>query len=387
MRSATAPNLILPNGFEANFTLGFIKGLVANKVTVLVLSCDDTEGKLKAAGIPSINVRGSLDENRAVGEKVRNLLRYYARTMLLLYRYRGGTVHFTGILDARRILLEGLLLHLWARLTAARYIYTVHNVLPHGRDQSRFFRRFYRVAYRVPHLLVVHVPSARDQLIKEFRIPADRILLSSIGLNEEMPITSLTRAEARRKLGLGENEKVILSFGRIDEYKGLDLLIAAFDELTLAEMRLVVAGPFGDSNYRRRILDAMSRARRTVQISLHEGFVPNEEGEVFFKAADVLCLPYRNIYQSGLVFLAPRFGLPIVSTNVGSMSEFIAEDTGVIAQTNDVAGIRDALRLFFERIDRFQRDRIAAHAQKYRWSEICRQLVPFYVVQPDRAVA
>ena len=163
MRASQGSILIIPNGFEANFTLGLLKGLTANGLHLLVLSCDDTAPKLDAAGIPHTNVRGSLSENRSTPEKARNLIGYYLRSMYLLYRHRGGSVHFTGILDARRILADGLLLHLWARLTAARYIYTVHNVLPHGRDRSRFFRSFYRIAYRIPHHLIVHTSAARGR--------------------------------------------------------------------------------------------------------------------------------------------------------------------------------------------------------------------------------
>lgn len=371
-------NIIIPNGFEPNFTLGFLKGLIANKVEFLVLSCDETEAKLNAAGIPNINVRGSLSEDRPVAEKIANLLRYYSRTMYLLFRNRGRTAHFTGILDARRILIDGFLLHLWARLTAGRYVYTVHNVLPHGCDHSRAFRWFYKLAYRVPHVLLVHTSAARSQLMEEFGVPGEKIHLTCLGLNEEMPITSLSCSEARARLGFGDREKLILSFGRIDEYKGLDLLIEAFDLLELEDARVVVAGPFGDSDYRKRILLQVSRAKRTAHITLHERFIPNEEGEVFFKACDVLCLPYRNVYQSGLVFLGPRFGLPIVSTDVGSMREFVEGDMGVIAKTNDARGISEGLNEFFASSHRFRREHIAAKARGYRWDDICRALVTLY---------
>lgn len=381
------PNVIVPNGFEANFTLGFLKGLTANGVSLVVLSCDDTASKLDRADIPHINVRGSLKEDRPLAQKIINLARYYLRTMALLFRHKGGTVHFTGILDKRRILIDGLLLHLWARLTAKRYVYTVHNVLPHGREKSRFYRAFYRLAYRVPHVLIVHTPAARAQLLREFDVPAKKIHLSSLGLNEEMPITSLTSDEARRRLGFRAEDKVILSFGRLDEYKGVDLLVAAFDQLPIAEARLLIAGPFGNATYRGRVLDGIATARRSDDIQLHEGFVSNEEGEVFFKASNVLCLPYRNIYQSGLVFLAPRFGLPIVTTDVGSMREFIGEDMGLIARSNDVPGIRDALTAFFGRQENFQKEHIQQVGRKYRWETICRSLLPYYQSAPETVLA
>jgi glycosyltransferase involved in cell wall biosynthesis len=372
-------NIILPNGFEPNYTLGFVKGLAANGVELLVVSCDTTEPRLRAAGIPQVNLRGSSSETRPPWEKVRNVLTYYVRTLLLLLRERNGTVHFTGLLDNRRIFLDLLFLHIPAALTAKRYVYTVHNVLPHGCTGSRFFQAIYRFVYSLPDVLLVHTRGSRAQLLEQFEVPERKLRLSSIGLNEEMALTKLTRSEARTRLGFGEAEKLILYFGKIDEYKGLDLLIEAFNELPLRDSRLVVAGSFGEgAAFRERILRAIATSPRRADIHFNEGFIPNEQGEVFFKACDVLCLPYRNIYQSGLIFLGARFGIPIIATDVGSLRDFVEGELGIVTRTNDVRGICQALQEFFAAPDLFRRAEITAKGQKYRWAEICRELVPLY---------
>jgi len=371
-------NIIITNGFEANFSVGFARGLAANGVELCVVSCDETASRLTAAGIANLNLRGSLAEGRPSWMKLCNLIRYYARLLLLLIRNRGATVHFTGIFRNELILWEGLFLNLCFRLLAGRYLYTVHNILPHSRGQSRFYRWIYRRIYQVPHMLLVHTRLARQQLIVEFGVLEHKIQLTSIGLNEEMPITGMTAAEARDRLGFGEEERCILFFGKIEEYKGLDLLLAAFDRLALAEARLVIAGAFRNSTYRTGILEQLQQMRRRKDVHLHERFIPNEEAEIFFKVCNVICLPYRSIYQSGLLFLGPRFGIPIVTTDVGSLREFVGEGFGIVTQTNDAAGIADALGILLGEPDQFPRAEIANRAQKYKWTNICRELVPLY---------
>jgi glycosyltransferase involved in cell wall biosynthesis len=109
-----------------------------------------------------------------------------------------------------------------------------------------------------------------------------------------------------------------------------------------------------------------------------EGFMINEEVAVWFKACDVVVMPYRNIYQSGVVFLCLRFGVPIVATNVGSLSEYIDGDSGIITETNDPAGIAAGLDRFFAERTRFHREDIARKAAKYGWAQQCAAITHLY---------
>jgi glycosyltransferase involved in cell wall biosynthesis len=235
----------------------------------------------------------------------------------------------------------------------------------------------YRQIYRLPDRIIVHTPAARQQLVQGFGVPPDRIRTASIGLNEEAAVTGITRAEARERLGLG-SERVVLFFGKAEPYKGLDLLVRAHARPESPESTLLISCWFPGADYRRSVLDAIARSPRRDRIRLHEGFAANAEIEIFFKAADVLVLPYRHIYQSGVVFLCWRFGLPIVATDVGSLRETIEPDAGVIAPAATAEAIAGALQRFFDRRAGFRRERIAARAQRYRWEVICRDLVPLY---------
>jgi glycosyltransferase involved in cell wall biosynthesis len=371
-------NIIVTGGFEANFVVGFAKGLAANGVEFTVVSCDATESRLADAGIPNVNLRRSLDGHRPLLAKFKNLFRYYIRLLLLLFSNRGGTVHFIGIFRNKLILWDGLILNLCFRLLAGRYLYTVHNVLPHNRERSRFYRWIYRWIYRIPHILLVHTERGREQLIQEFGVSRDRIHLTSIGLNEEMPVTSLTRSEARHRLGFEGNQQLILFFGKIDHYKGLDLLLTAFESLPFPNTRLIVAGGIRSPEFGKSIRLQLETMSRRAHVHFFERFIPNEEAEVFFKASDVLCLPYRQIYQSGLVFLGPRFGIPMISTDVGALREFIGDTLGLVTRTNNPAGLADALKEFLSAPEKFSSTEILNRGRQFQWANVCRGLVPLY---------
>lgn len=364
-------NLLIPNGFEPNYTIGFARGLADNGVQFTVVSSDETEVRFSAAGIPQANLRGSQDPRRPAWRKAANLGRYYLLLLWMIVRYRGRTIHFNGLLSSRIILIDGLILPIWLRLWAGRYIHTAHNAVPHGRESSRFFRQAYRWIYRFPHTIIVHTEKIASQLESEFGVDRERIVVISIGLNDDVPGTELSVTEARRKLGLPAQGGLALFFGKIEPYKGLDILAEAWGAVRSPGTHLAIAGWCPNAGYAQQIRRAIASSPRAAAIEWREGFVPNEIVAVWLKACDVIILPYRSIYQSGVVFLCLRFGLPIVATNVGSLAEYIDSDSGVITRTNDSAGIAEALDRFFSSRTRFQREEIARRAQKYRWDRQC----------------
>lgn len=371
-------NVIVPHGFEPNYTVGFVRGLVENNVAVTVVCGDDDEASLKAVGARTVNLRGSQDSSRSVVSKLKNLIEYYLRLIAFVFAHRGEVIHFTGLFRTSLLLWDGIFLSFIFRVLSAHYIYTAHNVLPHGQEKNRWVRALYRIAYRIPNTLVVHTKSSKRQLVSEFRVNEERIKVISIGLNEEVPVTDVDKQAARAKLGLSQESKVVLFFGKADDYKGLDLLIEAFELLDLREKTLVVAAWFPTTAYRNRVYDAISRGSVRDRIRMYEGFVPNEAVEIYFKCADVLCLPYRHVYQSGIIFLSMRLGTPIVATRVGAFPEYVGEEIGILAEECTPPKIGGALAAYFDSQPRFDRKRIISLAQDFRWKVVSRPLLGLY---------
>ncbi len=148
----------------------------------------------------------------------------------------------------------------------------------------------------------------KRELQDDFGVPGSRISVIPFGINNSVPDTaSDAREQARARLGLPVSAKVVLFFGNIAPYKGVEYLVGAFARVmaTIPDCILVIAGrPKGSESYwadieQRIVAEGMdSRIIRRIE------YVPDEDTEVYFKAADVLALPSVVVFQSGVLFLA-----------------------------------------------------------------------------------
>jgi glycosyltransferase involved in cell wall biosynthesis len=116
------------------------------------------------------------------------------------------------------------------------------------------------------------------------------------------------------------------------------------------DYRLIIAGPPkpGCEEYWRSVEEAIQKDVSGGRILVRAEFIPDSEIEVYFKAADILVLPYRHIYQSGILFLGYSFGLPVLAADVGSLKEEIAEgETGFVFKPGDPADLAKAIDRYF----------------------------------------
>jgi len=193
----------------------------------------------------------------------------------------------------------------------------------------------------------------RNELIEQFQIDETAITVIPFGVNDAVPNSNLTSLEAKKRLGIGEGEKTILFFGAIRPYKGLEYLVAAFQQLAVRQgkLRLIIAGARkkGSEEYLDAIQRTIDQEPSREQVLQKIDFIPDDETELYFKAADVAVLPYTEIFQSGVLFLAYSFGLPVIATDVGSFAEDIVEGkTGFICKPSDAAGLAEAIQKYFE---------------------------------------
>jgi len=149
---------------------------------------------------------------------------------------------------------------------------------------------------------------------------------------------------SKKDFGFDENSKVLLFFGYVRKYKGLDLLIDALAELIKNDnsYKLLAAGEFYEDE--KFYSDKIHSLKLESHVKLINKFIPNEEVTIYFEPSDLVVLPYRSATQSGILNLAYGFLKPVLVTNVGGLSEFVDEGkTGYIinpdSQKDLVAGI------------------------------------------------
>jgi glycosyltransferase involved in cell wall biosynthesis len=161
----------------------------------------------------------------------------------------------------------------------------------------------------------------------------------------------MTRAAARQKLGIGGNERTLLSFGQIAPYKGLEYLVEALAILARKreQVRLIVAGKVkrGHEEYWSAVQRSIAQCGIGDRVTQEVRFIPDEQVEPFLVASDAVVLPYVEIFQSGVPFLAFSFGLPVIATDVGSLREDVTSETGVLCRPRDAADLARAITEFF----------------------------------------
>lgn len=186
----------------------------------------------------------------------------------------------------------------------------------------------------------------------------------------------LCKIEARKMLGIPENKKVLLYFGFIRHYKGLDILLEAFSELG-DEYFLIVAGEcYGSFDKYQKIIDNNNLGNR---ILLQLEYLKDSEISPYFSAADVCVLPYRSATQSGIVGIAYHFGLPIIATDVGGLREVIEPyETGIIIDKTEPTLLSNAIQSFFQQnmAEQFIAN-VNKFGEKYNWDTLADGIVSF----------
>ena len=261
-----------------------------------------------------LNLRGNLRHDAGLPTKVFRVLAFYTR--LIGYAATARPKIFHILWNNKFEFFDSTLLMLYYRCLGKKIVFTVHNVNGRQRDGTdNWLNRFgLRVQYRLSHHIFVHTQKMKVELVSEFGVPETKTTVIPFGINNTVPNTGLTPADAKRRLGLSDHDQTMLFFGRIAPYKGLGYLIDAFGELAgkRPDLRLIIAGvpkivagaPQEGRNYWEGIQQTITRTDIRERIIQRIQFVPDEETELYFKAADVLVLPYTHIFQSGVLFLA-----------------------------------------------------------------------------------
>ena len=188
----------------------------------------------------------------------------------------------------------------------------------------------------------------------------------------------IPKQEARLKLHLKQDDRIILFFGLIRKYKGLDLLIEAFSLLKAnPHNKLLIAGEFYED--KQPYFDLISKYKLEEQIILLNQFIPNDDVKYYFSAADIVALPYRSATQSGVTQVSFHFEVPTLVTNVGGLGEIIPHNVaGYVVEPNPQA-IASSLEDYFENNkEQAFTEGMMQEKQKYEWSIFVNEIISLY---------
>ncbi len=189
----------------------------------------------------------------------------------------------------------------------------------------------------------------------------------------------LETSKAKKILGLDSSLNYLLFFGFIRDYKGLDLLLKAFadDRLKQLPVKLIVAGEFYTDS--KPYLELIGKLQLSERVILKTDFIPDNEVNRYFGAADLLVQPYKSATQSGVTQIGYHFEKPMLVTNVGGLAEIIPDQkVGYAVEPNEPA-IADALLDFYEnkRQDEFEKN-LKIEKQKFSWKNMVNAFISVY---------
>jgi glycosyltransferase involved in cell wall biosynthesis len=345
---------LLTGGGDRHYAFGLATDLISKGATLDLIGSDELECPefLNNGRLNFLNLRGDQRPDAGLLRKALRISTYYARLMCYAVTAKPRIFHI--LWNNKFELFDRTLCMLYYKFLRKRIVLTAHNVNAGKRDGNDTIlnRLSLRIQYRLADHIFVHTEKMKLELIEGFDVQPRRITIIRFGINNAVSNTALTPGEAKQRLGIGNAERVILFFGRITPYKGLEYLITTFQQMLARadSCRLIIAGrpERGCEGYWSAIRETIQQDVQSGRVLLRAHFIPDDELEVYFKAADVLALPYRHIYQSGVLFLSYSFGLPVLAADVGSLKDDIVEGrTGFVFKPEDPVDLARTIETYF----------------------------------------
>jgi len=327
-----------------DYSFYLCSGMKAIGLDIRMVVPEDREVEFKIE-FPLVKLSPTKKSSVSKLNKLIKYINYLKKLYSYIKRNKFDAVHFQFL---RRIEMESFFI-LFLRLMGTKLIYTVHDVSP--LNKSRLHNLLSAITYKSVNILIVHSNKNKQMLLEKISLKPDKIKIVPHGnFNGYVPAQPLTKNEARKYFGLNSDEKVLLFFGFIKAYKGLDVLLEAVEIVSKSvdKLSLIIAGAAESKKLADSYKKMISGLPKNVNVIYHSEFIHREKVANYFLASDVLILPYQIISHSGVLHLAYSFGRPIIGTRVGDFEEFIEDGkSGILTKSNDSQGVADAILHFY----------------------------------------
>ncbi len=261
-------------------------------------------------------------------------------------------------------------------------VYTVHNILPH--EKKWYDIHIYGILYKIFNKLVIHTESNKQEFISIYGQKFEKNLyVIPHGDFKKMYLDNCD--ELISEVNSSDDKQLkFLFFGLIREYKGLDVLLNTLVDIkdTLKDNKVIFkiyGNPRTDFSKYQKIIDDNSL---NDYLEMRLEFIPDKEINDIFKNSDVLILPYKKIYQSGVALLGYTFNLPLIVSDIGGISEIVDDNkSGFIFPPNDINKLGEILKKIIENPDIINnmKNYIKGNiSQKYSWDRISIETISLY---------
>ncbi len=243
--------------------------------------------------------------------------------------------------------------------------------------------------------IIPHEPKPGDQLFTRYFVkPVDSFITMSEKVKEDLLVFApnkptvfiphplydnfgekISKDLARKHLNIETDAKIILFFGFIRKYKGLDILLDSIKILQQSNptLKLLIAGEFYDDE--KSYKEQIDKLGIEQQLILRTNFINDNEVKYYLCASDVIVQPYRSATQSGVTPLAYHFEIPMIVTNVGGLAALVPDNkVGLIAEPN-AASIAEKIIQFYKTGEQHYLPFLKEEKKKYSWSKMVEAII------------
>lgn len=221
-----------------------------------------------------------------------------------------------------------------------KIIWTAHNLRPHEQKDKNLV---YPAIIEESHGIIVQAELGKKLLIDEYPFAENKIIIiiphgNYIGVYPD----NITKIHARDKLKIEAEEKVLLNFGLQRNYKNNYLIYKAFKKTLKSKnnVRLLILGqPF---TFQRKVFFLYLKYLQK-QVTVVPSYIPDDELQIYFNAADIAVFAYKNIFMSGSVILAESFGLPIIAPKTGCLPDLVPDSVGFLYNQGDTKHLSNTI--------------------------------------------
>lgn len=258
---------------------------------------------------------------------------------------------------------------LWRLKKNFRICICCNNVLPH--DKIPFSKTLTKWILAKGNSFIIH--SKDEEKIFNDLMPNKKVYYTTVCPNLNVVAGEKhTKESARDSLHLDPDCHVMLFFGFVRKYKGLQYLLSAMPDIVKEDphIKLLIVGEFYED--KTEYLKFIDTNGLMEHVLIHEEFVPDDELEIFFKAADVTVLPYVSATTSGVVQVAYQYGCPVIASSVGGLPEAVEDGkTGYLVKPCDSGELLKKIKQFFQEMDTINwQENIEREQEKYSWDRM-----------------
>lgn len=338
------------------------------KIKIACLPVAGKENPYQLLMIQGLNESNFLNAFNGVDDRFLGILKTYIK-------YKPQYIHFDWINSyyIRRtrwmtyLLLPVFLIQVifLKYFTKTKMVWTLHNIMPHN-SRYDFLDKYIRSFFiNKCHWVRVFSKDTVMKLSKVLRLKNIQFKVVPEGDYQSVYRNNQSREKSREILGLDDNSKVLLFLGFIRPYKGLEKLIEVFDSLNLENTKLIIAGLARDNIYLEYL---KKKANKNKQIYFFDKFIKDNDLQTYFKASDLVILPFDKVENSGSVIMAMGFSKAIIAPKKGVLMSRLESQKYLLYDNNLAYVIKKGLTFSNEDLNIIGKSNKLS-LLKYKWSD------------------